>query len=111
MRRTLIALFSAVALVACDSASPSPDETAETPLAPPAIPDVSNPGVDCQSEGTDEFIGRPVGEETGKAIQAATGTERLQWVLEGQPVTDDYRPNRVRVMYDTSGSILVIRCG
>ena len=111
MRKRLIALACAVALAACDNASPSQAETGETPLPPPAIPDVSNPGVDCQAEDAEVFIGKPVSEETGKALQTATGAEQLQWVLEGQPVNDDYRPNRVRVIYDASGAILVVRCG
>ncbi|MEL6878822.1 MAG: I78 family peptidase inhibitor [Pseudomonadota bacterium] len=108
MPKTLTALCACVTLVACNNAAPAPPDP---PRPPAAIPNASSYDAECDETAARGYIGKPATQDNGKAIQSATGSMIFQWVLVGQPVTDDYRPNRVRVMYDDAGSISVIRCG
>ncbi|MEO1047439.1 MAG: I78 family peptidase inhibitor [Pseudomonadota bacterium] len=65
----------------------------------------------CQTEPGQAFVGGPASAETGAQIQAATGARTFQWVFENSPVTMDYRPGRVRVVYDRAMTVVAVTCG
>ena len=65
----------------------------------------------CQAEPGQAFVGGPASAETGAQIQAATGARTFQWVFENSPVTMDYRPDRVRVVYDRAMKVIAVTCG
>ncbi|MEM6857557.1 MAG: hypothetical protein AAF559_06765 [Pseudomonadota bacterium] len=65
----------------------------------------------CRTEPGQSFVGGPATQETGAAIIAATGATIFQWVLEGSPVTRDYRRERVRVFYDREMKVIAVSCG
>ena len=65
----------------------------------------------CQSEPGQRFVGGPATQETGAAIMAATKATIFQWVLEGSPVTRDYRRERVRVVYNREMKVIAVTCG
>ena len=48
---------------------------------------------------------------TGRGALEATGARIFQWVFEGSPVTMDFRPERVRVVYNREMKIVAITCG
>ncbi|MEO0871375.1 MAG: I78 family peptidase inhibitor [Pseudomonadota bacterium] len=65
----------------------------------------------CQAEPAQSFVGGPATQESGAAIIAATGATIFQWVLEGSPVTKDYRRERVRVVYNRDMKVIAVTCG
>ena len=65
----------------------------------------------CQVEPGQAFVGGPASAETGAQIHAATGARTFQWVFESSPVTMDYRPDRVRVVYDRAMTVIAVTCG
>ncbi|MEO0589590.1 MAG: I78 family peptidase inhibitor [Pseudomonadota bacterium] len=65
----------------------------------------------CEAEPGQAYVGGPATQETGAAIMAATGATIFQWVLEGSPVTKDYRRERVRVVYSREMQIVSVTCG
>lgn len=77
--------------------------------APPATGPAPS-GV-CDAKPATSLIGQKATAEVGAEIKRLTGSEIFQWVPEGTPVTMDYRIERVRVTYDSTMSILTIRCG
>ena len=65
----------------------------------------------CQSEPGQTFVGGPATQDSGAQIMAATGASIFQWVFEGSPVTMDYRPERVRVVYNRDMKVVAVTCG
>ena len=65
----------------------------------------------CQTEPGQVFVGGPATQATGAQIMAATGATIFQWVLEGSPVTRDYRRERVRVVYNREMKVVAVTCG
>ncbi|TMM47311.1 I78 family peptidase inhibitor [Qipengyuania marisflavi] len=78
--------------------------TAGEPLADGARPE-------CRTDGTASFIGQPATSQTGAQIREITRASIFHWVAEGSAVTMDYRPERVRVEYDSAMKITRITCG
>ena len=56
-------------------------------------------------------MGGPATQDSGAQIMAATGASIFQWVFEGSPVTMDYRPERVRVVYNRDMKVVAVTCG
>ena len=65
----------------------------------------------CNNTVVHQFVGQPATSETGAAIMKASGAEIFQWVFENSPVTSDFRPNRVRVVYNREMVITRVSCG
>jgi len=65
----------------------------------------------CEAQPGQAFVGGPATQESGAQIMAATGATLFQWVFEGSPVTQDYRQNRVRVVYDRAMKVVAVTCG
>ena len=65
----------------------------------------------CKTEPGQVFVGGPATQESGAAIMTATGATIFQWVLEGSPVTRDYRRERVRVVYNRDMKVVAVACG
>lgn len=65
----------------------------------------------CQADPGQAFVGETATQEMGAKIMAATGAQTFQWVLEGSPVTRDYRRERVRVVYNRDMKIIAVSCG
>ena len=65
----------------------------------------------CDAKPAQSFVSGPATQETGAAIMEATSARIFQWVFEGSPVTMDFRPERVRVVYNREMKIVAITCG
>lgn len=65
----------------------------------------------CAPAVTSPFIRLAKSDEVGVAIQKASHATNLIWLAPGQPMTRDFRPNRVRVLHDMDGFITAIMCG
>ncbi len=99
MKRMGLGLAAIMLTAGCSAYSDAPPATGPAPS-----------GV-CKAEPAQSLIGQKATTELGAEIKRLTGSEIFQWVPEGTPVTMDYRIERVRVTYDSTMSILSIRCG
>ena len=81
-----------------------------TAPADPPIHGVT-PGHKCQTEGTDQFIGRSKSSATGAAIKRASNAAVLRWAPPGVMLTMDYREDRVTVHLGPDKKITEIKCG
>ncbi len=73
----------------------------------PVIPDKTGPAANaCGAAGLQGLVGQPVAQQDFSGIGAA---RRI--MVEGSPMTMDYREDRLNVSYDRSGRITRIWCG
>lgn len=103
MTRFALALPAALALLPLGACATVPAGTQADGSAPDTMR--------CSEAGTASFVGQQATQETGAAIQRATGAEIFNWVGPDMMVTADYRPNRVRVSYDEQRRITRVKCG
>ncbi len=94
--RPLLLLSAVLALAAC--ASPP---TAEAPVA-------TGP---CNAEAARSHIGKPATDANVQAAFKASGARTMRSLKPGQPMTMDYREDRVNILQDASGTIEKISCG
>lgn len=94
MTKSMLVLLSATALLAgCATAKPD---------AAPAT---------CNPEPAQSWIGKPANDANVQAAFKASGAKTLRSLKPGQPMTMDYRVDRVNVMQDGNGMIEKITCG
>lgn len=91
---------AALALAACMSST-----TATEPEERPGLPGV------CNADPAQRLIGREIGDEVDAEALRLTGGRVVRRIGPGQPVTMDYRTNRVNIEHDADGRITAIRCG
>ena len=112
------ALLLLPALAAC-SATPAsavaPPVTAAEPIAGPPAPPASDGAPvtvpTCDARLAAWAIGRTPDEATVAKIVADTHSRSARVVKPGQPMTMDYRQDRVNVMLDAAGRIEKLTCG
>jgi hypothetical protein len=91
MQHYLLALIAVPLLAACTSV---PEQ--------PAM---------CDAAPAQSHLGKPYSEALGKQLQELTGATILRAVHEGDPVTEDYRPERLTVVWNDDGKIIKMSCG
>ena len=118
---SLVALAAMLALGAC-STSPG-DAAAQAQaaqagndvIAPVPAPDAAGPAdaaTQCNADAAQSYIGQDASEATvaeAKAAAGATGAVRV--IQPGQPVTMDFRADRLNVEVDDGNAIVRITCG
>jgi len=97
-----VSLSATLALAACSSSITPPD----TSLPPP---------LDCGAGALMNKIGQPVTGSTAQDVRvggspiATSGTVRV--IAPGQPVTQDYRPDRLNLEVSDIGNLVRPTCG
>ena len=132
-RRPLPVLFATLAMLSLAACAPKPDSTPETapaaptatapeatpapaPEATPAPAETTPPAGDataqCDAAAAQSFVGKEASETTVAEAQAAAGAKGAVRVIKpGQPVTMDYRFDRLNVEVDERNAIVRITCG
>ena len=124
-RRPLPVLFATLAMLSLAACAPKPDSTSETapaaptataPEATPAPAETTPPAGDataqCDAAAVQSFVGKEASETTVAEAQAAAGAKGAVRVIKpGQPVTMDYRFDRLNVEVDERNAIVRITCG
>lgn len=104
MRLTLVAATALVLLGACAGMAPAQEDDAMPPAIPPAEDDT------CAAAGLADMIGAPrEAVEAALAERVAARTARV--LAPGQPMTMDYRADRINVMLDDDGVVTRLTCG
>jgi hypothetical protein len=65
----------------------------------------------CDADAAQAWIGKPATEANVDAAFKASGAKTLRALKPGQPMTMDYRIDRVNVLQDAAGNIEKISCG
>ena len=69
------------------------------------------PTAACDADAAQAWIGKPATEANVQAAFKASGANTLRALKPGQPMTMDYRMDRVNVLQDAAGNIEKISCG
>lgn len=69
------------------------------------------PGRECRADRGQSMIGRPADDRAIASIRRATHSRTVRVVHPGQPVTMDFRPDRLTVEVDNRNRIVSARCG
>ncbi|PZR36224.1 MAG: peptidase inhibitor I78 [Caulobacter segnis] len=106
----------ALALAACSSApepKPAPPPPPETPTAPPAIALPAKPPAaeakedQCGLKEAQAFLGKP-----RTSLPAPVDPSRWRVACTTCPVTMDYRPDRLNILFNTdTGVVQQVKCG
>lgn len=124
MFRIAIALF-ALSLAACNGTPPStsaaPEPTDATPAAPePATDTASTPALTpdpvddkktCDADKVQSLIGKTASQEVVDQATTDSGSSTARVIQPGQPVTMDFREDRLNVEVDAGNVIQALRCG
>ena len=100
MIRTLVILVAGLTLTACatTASTVNPDAGAGPVPAPQPQP--------CAAEAYQVLVGQPVG---GVHTDSLPRPHRVYG--QGDPVTMDYRPDRLNIVVGEDGSIIEVKCG
>jgi hypothetical protein len=95
----IIALLSLVALAGC-----IPKADAEQTPAPPAAGK-------CDAASVQKYLGQKFTAKLAEQIRSETGAGTIRTGFEGDPVTMDYREDRLNLFYNRDMVITVVSCG
>ena len=65
----------------------------------------------CDAGPAQSQLGETYTEALGQQLQELTGATILRAVHEGDPVTMDFRPERLTVVWNDAGQVVKISCG
>lgn len=91
---------SGLALAACMSSTTQAETDADRTL----------PGV-CNADAAQRLVGGMRAPALGEEALRLSGASEIRWIAPGQPVTMDYRTDRLNIEHDANGRVTVIRCG
>jgi len=100
----LLSLYLPLLLVAC--AAPSPSNQAPAEQAPAV-----NPALACQADAAQSLVGQPATPNNIEAARTAAGAASVRVLGPTDPMTLDFRGDRLNVIKDAAGAIAKISCG
>jgi hypothetical protein len=65
----------------------------------------------CNAEPAQSYVGKSASDANLQAAFKASGARSMRALKPGQPMTMDYREDRVNILQDASGTIERISCG
>lgn len=87
------------------NAAPPPAEAGETP---PPVADAPGP---CDAAKVQDLLGGASDESVRAEAQKRSGASTVRVYRQGDPITMDYRSDRLNIETDQAGKVLAIRCG
>jgi hypothetical protein len=66
---------------------------------------------ECDASGAQSLIGQGKSDALGTEALKRTGTGTIRWIAPGQPVTMDYRTDRLNIEVDANEITTRITCG
>lgn len=91
-----------------DVVAPDPEAQAAADVNADADADVAQ----CNADAAQSFVGQQAGDDVVAQARAAAGADGAVRVIKpGQPVTMDFRADRLNVEVDDQGVIVRIHCG
>lgn len=96
MRTSTLIIPILLALSACAS------QPAAEPSAPATL---------CNADAAQPLLGQPASATNVEAARKASGAASVRSLTPNQPMTLDYRGDRLNVVQDADGNIVKITCG
>ncbi|MHA6719306.1 I78 family peptidase inhibitor [Sphingomonas sp. RS6] len=69
------------------------------------------PGIQCNANPVLALKGKPRSAATEAEALQRSGAKRVRWIEPGSAVTMDFRPDRLNLSLDETGTITDARCG
>ncbi|ARS25757.1 I78 family peptidase inhibitor [Sphingomonas sp. KC8] len=101
MKALIAASAGALLLAGCMESMPGPDRP-----RPPRPPHGQ-----CQADRAQSFVGQVAEDRVVERARRAARARTVRVLRPGQPVTMDYRVDRLNIEIDTRSFILSVRCG
>lgn len=101
------AAFLCLAL-ACPPAAA--DMTSKRQAVPPT-PTVMSGNSPCGADKAARFVGQEDRRQMRALLRAPVGHDRIRWIKPGDVITQDYRADRLNVIFDEQGHVAAVRCG
>ena len=79
--------------------------------APMSPPPTASEATACSGEAAASLIGQPATSALAAKALSVTGARTIRWTRPGQPVTMDYRPDRLNIELDAENRMQRFRCG
>ncbi len=70
-----------------------------------------DPTAACRADAAQHFVGKPASQDTLDAAQKAAGAAHVRNLRHDQPMTMDFRADRLNIIQDKQGIIEKISCG
>ena len=70
-----------------------------------------DPSAACHADAAQHFVGKPVSQDTLNAAQKAASAAHVRHLKHDQPMTMDFRADRLNIIENNQGMIEQIRCG
>ncbi|NUS60230.1 MAG: hypothetical protein HOQ01_04720 [Lysobacter sp.] len=117
--RIALALCTSLALAACsstpaadsDAASSDATSSAEAPASADASTTPEGLTVTCNVDPAKAFKGQKATDNLAEQARAAAGAASVRVIRPNQPVTMDYRGDRLNVITDDADMITEVNCG
>ena len=100
----LLSLCLPLLLVACAAPPPANQTPAEQVPA-------ANPALACKADSAQSLVGQPASSSNIEAARIAAGAASVRALGPGDPMTLDFRGDRLNVIKDAAGAIAKISCG
>jgi hypothetical protein len=110
-------------LAACNStptpeAPPPPEPETPSAATPAATPSAATPAAtpppmasECTATGAQKFVGQEASPDAIEAARLAAGAATVRTIKPNQPVTMDYRGDRLNLRIDDNSMITGASCG
>lgn len=86
--------------------------TRETPPEPmPAPGEAAAPGVQCDSTGLEDLIGKPRSDALLAEAQRRSGARTARWLTPDMMVTMEFNGERLNLHLSADGKLASARCG
>lgn len=102
--RTLVSGILALGLAACASSSNNPPAASAEPAPPPAADDK------CNSAQAAQFVGQHFDDALLARVKAAVGHDTIRVIRPNQPVTMDFREERLNLDLDANDVVTRVHC-
>ncbi len=79
--------------------------------AAPMAVDGGEPAGACETSAAQSLVGQRKSEALGVDAMKRTGTSTIRWIAPGQPVSMDYRTDRLNIELDDQERIIRVTCG
>lgn len=93
-----------------DTPAASRVDSAETRVEARSASVSPEPG-SCPTKAAQRFVGQPDGTALRAALAEVARPHPVRWITPGVAVTQDFRSDRLNVILDDDGRILLLRCG
>jgi hypothetical protein len=108
--RTIVSGILALGLAACAPTSNTPPVASGEPIPPAPAPAPAPSDDKCNAGRVADVVGQPYNDALLARVKAAIGHDTIRPIQPGQPVTMDFREERLNIEIGTDGKIVRVFC-